>query len=283
MLAGISSAIDLAIQHPCAVQTNSSQRKDSDSCWWWIDALFMALPTYARAGMLATAESAERIWDAARSQYNITSFGTNTSGAKAFGLWSPHDSLFYRDDSFVSRKTPSGHGVFWARGNGWAFAAMARTLEALPPSRGSDWAEYSSKLVSMAASLKTLQGADGCWRSSLEDAEEFPSIETSGTSLFVFGLAWGINNGLLSSADYSSAATKGWACLNRPSPVGAVAQDGRLGWCQPGGAAPAGNFDVNSTSDFCVGAFLLAGAEVVKLARSSETYSTSSSGIDLVV
>lgn len=121
----------------------------------------------------------------------------------------------------------------------------------------------------MAARLKTLQGADGCWRPSLEDAAEFPSIETSGTSLFVFGLAWGINNGLLRGADYSSAAANGWACLNRPSPVGAVALDGRLGWCQPGGAAPAGNFGSNSTSDFCVGAFLLAGSEMAKLARSS--------------
>jgi rhamnogalacturonyl hydrolase YesR len=265
MISAIGSAIDVALKHPCAIQSNTSQSKDSDVCWWWIDAFFMALPLYARMGTLVGADSAERIWDYARAQYNISAYGTNASGGNAFNLWSPQDSLFYRDDSYIGRKTPNGHGVFWARGNGWAFAAMARTLEALPASRTADRAEYSLKLVSMAAKLKTLQGEDGCWRTSLEDADQFPAIETTGTSMFVFGLAWGINNGVLKSADYGSAATKGWACLNRPAPEGAVASNGRLGWCQPGGAAPAANFNFNSTSDYCVGTFLLAGSEMAKM------------------
>jgi rhamnogalacturonyl hydrolase YesR len=276
MIAGIVTAIDAAMVHPCAVQTNSSQRKDSDVCWWWIDALFMALPTYARIGTLASSANATRIWDAARLQYNITMFGVNSSGENAFNLWSPGDSLVYRDDSYIGKQAPNGRGVFWARGNGWAFAAMARALEALPPSRVGDRAEYSSKLVSMAAKLKTLQGADGCWRTSLEDSAQFPSIETTGTSLFVFGFAWGINNGLLASANYSSAAAKGWECLNRPSPVGAVAIDGRLGWCQPGGGSPQGNFDFNSTSDYCVGTYLLAGSELAKLVGPSVSTSAGS-------
>ena len=83
----------------------------------------------------------------------------------------------------------------------------------------SDRAEYTSKLVAMAAKVKLLQGQDGCWRSSLLDAEQFPMIETSGSSLFVFGLAWGINRGVLPAADYRAAAMKGWECLNQPSPV----------------------------------------------------------------
>ena len=151
-----------------------------------------------------------------------------------------------------------------------AFGAMARTLEALPASRASDHVEYSSKLVKMAAKLKTLQGADGCWRSSLEDKDEFPQIETTGTSLIVFGMSYGVNAGLLPKVEYSNAAVKGWACLNQPAPVGAVADDGRLGWCQPGGASPEGNFNSSTTSDFCVGTFLLAGSEVAKLVRSAE-------------
>ena len=48
---------------------------------------------------------------------------------------------------------------------------------------------YGGKLVSMAARLKDLQGLDGCWRPSLDDPTEFSSIETTGTSLFVFGMA----------------------------------------------------------------------------------------------
>ena len=99
---------------------------------------------------------------------------------------------------------------------------------------------------------------------SLEDAAEFPSIETTGTTLFVYGLAWGVNNGLL-GAPHRAAAAAGWSCLSRPTPAGAVAPDGRLGWCQPGGGSPQQNFGFNSTSDYCVGTFLLAGAELAKM------------------
>ena len=69
MLAGVRNAIESAAQRACAVNTNRSQAKDSDECWWWVDALFMALPAYARVGALVDDDaSAERIWDAARAQ-----------------------------------------------------------------------------------------------------------------------------------------------------------------------------------------------------------------------
>jgi hypothetical protein len=105
MLAGIRGAVEAATQRSCAVRTNRSQAKDSDECWWWVDALLMALPTYARVGAIAGGEAAERIWDAARAQYNITAYGLNSTGADAFNLWSPDDGLFYRDDSFIGKTT----------------------------------------------------------------------------------------------------------------------------------------------------------------------------------
>ena len=174
----------------------------------------------------------------------------------------------------ILQRSPNGRPVFWSRGVGWAFGAMARAHEALGnTTRSRDQAEYSSKLVALAKKLTTLQSADGCWRSSLEDADAFPSIETSGTSLHVFGLAYGVNAGLLNS-EFGAAAAKGWACLNRPSPTGSVdAETGRLGYCQPGGASPQGNFNSSTTSDFCVGAFLLAGSEMAKLSQAASAQS----------
>ena len=71
----------------------------------------------------------------------------------------------------ISRCEPRpGTKVFWARGVGWAFAAMARALQHLPLSRQNDHDEYGQKLVDMAAALLPLQGPDGCWRPSLLDA-----------------------------------------------------------------------------------------------------------------
>jgi hypothetical protein len=40
-VAALRLAIESAVQHPCAVARNDSQRTDSDMCWWWVDALFM--------------------------------------------------------------------------------------------------------------------------------------------------------------------------------------------------------------------------------------------------
>ena len=121
----------------------------------------------------------------------------------------------------------------------------------------------------MAAKLLALQGADGCWRSQLEDPAQFPQIETSGTALILHGLAYGVNARIFSDATvgaYRDAALAAWRCMARPSPAGAVDYlAGRLGWCQPGGAAPMGNFNSNSTDDYCVGVFLHAGSELTKM------------------
>ena len=65
-----------------------------------------------------------------------------------------------------------------------------------------------------------------------------------------------------SAATYTPAVEKAWAWLSTT----ALHPDGRVGNCQPGGGAPANNFDANSTSNFCVGQMLLAASEVSKLA-----------------
>ena len=111
-LTAVNAAIDVAVSNgACAVATNATLAKMSDYCWWWTDALYMALPTVARAGALAHSQGdtkrATMIWDYARAQYDITAFGTNATGAPAFNLWSPADSLFWRDVSFITKHAPN--------------------------------------------------------------------------------------------------------------------------------------------------------------------------------
>lgn len=78
-----------------------------------------------------------------------------------FAFWSKSDSLFYRDP-------PQDHpnGVYWSRGNGWVAAALVQALKYAPPS---DPHTQTYRLVyrQHMARLAELQGADGCWRSSL--------------------------------------------------------------------------------------------------------------------
>ncbi|HKJ41456.1 MAG TPA: glycoside hydrolase family 88 protein, partial [Sunxiuqinia sp.] len=159
--------------------------------------------------------------------------------------------------------TPNGLKSYWARGNGWVFAAHVRVLQSLPkndPHRQ----EYIETFQKMAAALKDRQREDGFWNVSLDDPNDHGGPETSGTSFFTYGIAWGINNAILDSATYMPVVQKAWAGLTSI----AIHEDGFLGYVQGVGSNPSSSQPVTewSTADFGVGAFLLAGNEVGKLA-----------------
>ena len=77
-------------------------------------------------------------------------------------------------------------------------------------------------------------------------------------------MAWGINNGFLEDAIYRPVVEKAWNGMV----ADAVHPDGKLGYVQASAAEPCNHFPVGyeDTTDFGVGAFLLAGSEVVKMA-----------------
>jgi hypothetical protein len=112
----------------------------------------------------------------------------------------------------------------------------------------------------MAAKVLSCQQPDGLWRASLLDPASYPLRETSGSGFFTYALAWGLNQGLLERATFTPSVLRGWRGL-----VGCVDPDGRLAHVQPIGADPK-NFPEDSTEVYGVGAFLLAGSEVYRLA-----------------
>lgn len=226
------------------------------SLWTWVDALFMALPTWMRYGALL---NDSRLWDTAFASYNYTAFESGRKSDGTSGLWSEPDGLFFRDLTYFNKTTPAGHKIFWARGNGWAISAMAESIGALPA--GHPYAvEFTSKLSKMAASLLPKQGADGMWRASLEDASEFPNPETTGTAMFTYAFAWGVNHGILDAATYQPAVLAAWQGLSTI----ALQPTGFVGYCQPPNGQPAPAYP-NSTTDYCVGEFLMAGSEVLRM------------------
>lgn len=215
--------------------------------WAWCDALFMAPPALA-AVTTATGDRkyldlANRLW------WKTTDY-----------LYDPSEQLYFRDSRFFDRREPNGKKVFWSRGNGWVFAGLARVLEELPADHP-DRARYVKLFREMAEKIAAVQGEDGYWRASLLDPDSRPNPETSGTGFFVYGLAWGINHGLLDRARYERAVTRGWPAL-----VKAVHPDGMLGWVQRIGDQP-GATTATTTEVYGVGALLLAGSEVHTLAK----------------
>ena len=148
---------------------------------------------------------------------------------------------------------------FWARGNGWVIAAVVRVLEYLLRRRTAKRADYEQMLGAMAAALKPAQGTDGMWRANLLVPSQYPNPESSGTGLITYGIAWGVNNGVLDRATYLPVVEKAWQGLTT-----VVNASGQVGYVQPAGGAP-GPATASSTAPYGVGAFLLAGSEVAKL------------------
>src|ERR1019366_4125102 len=98
-------------------------------------------------------------------------------------LWDQESGLYYRDPTYIGKRTAHGRKVFWSRGNGWAFAGIARILEYLPrndPERPKLLAIYRR----MASELIKRQSPDGFWRANLDDPEDVPNPESSGTAFF---------------------------------------------------------------------------------------------------
>jgi unsaturated rhamnogalacturonyl hydrolase len=261
------------------------------SVWTWIDAIQMSMPVFARLGAMT---SDVRYFDAMWALYD------NARTQQGGGLRNSADGLWWRDLHFTpgggtqQRMTsalhnaipasgtdayivsPNGKELYWSRGNAWVMAALVRVLDLLPendPHR----ATYTGDFQAMASALLSLQRSDGFWNESLLDPSHCKSIgldgqdgpETSGTALFTYGLAWGIRQGLLDSATFGAALSRAWHGLTTM----ALQQDGRLGYVQSTGDRPCtdsaalGPTKLANFDDYGVGAFLLAGSEVYRLAN----------------
>ncbi len=173
-------------------------------------------------------------------------------------LYSEQDHLYARDVTYLTKTEKNGKRMYWSRGEGWVMGGLARTLEYLPkddPRREF----YVTQLKEMAAAVAALQGPDGLWRSGMLDPGDYAGPEVSGSALMTFGMAWGVNEGILDAKVYKPVIAKAWAGMLKH-----VYADGRLGGIQQTGAEPA-PFKPTASYTYGVGGFLLAGSEVRKL------------------
>jgi rhamnogalacturonyl hydrolase YesR len=214
--------------------------------WCWCDALFMSPAVWARLSEI-TGEPKFLAW-ADREWWTTTDV-----------LYDPNHHLFYRDNNFFTKRTASGRNVFWARGNGWVSGGLIHMLNHLPAAHPSR-AKYLGLYHDMMVALLKLQAPDGLWRSSLLDPEG-PRGESSGSAFFVYAMAWGVNRGLLPAGAFRPAIMHGYQAL-----ANNIQQAGMLGFVQKIGDSPdKQDTAAESTEVYGSGAFLLAGAEIIRL------------------
>ena len=232
--------------------------------WSWIDALQMAMPVYAKLGVLY---KDDRYFER---MYQMYMHSKTVEGGK--GLYNPEDNLWWRDKDFVAPyKEPNGEDCYWSRGNGWVVATLVRVLDILPkdaPHRD----EYQTTLIKMLDALVPLQREDGFWNVSLHDSKNFGGKELTGTALFTYGMTWGINNGMLNKQKYLPVILKAWQAMSNES----VHDNGFLGYVQGTGKQPTDGQPVTYShvpdfEDYGLGCFLLAGSEVYKLSNTNVT------------
>jgi unsaturated rhamnogalacturonyl hydrolase len=214
--------------------------------WWWCDALFMAPPVWAK---MYKATGDRKYIDYLNAQWQKTSDL----------LYDKTEHLYSRDAGFVDKREPNGKKMFWSRGEGWVMGGIARTLDLLP---ADDKARpfYVQQLREMSARVAGLQGTDGLWHAGLLDPATYPQPEISGSALFVYAMAYGVNRGYLDAKVYRPVIARAWAGILKN-----VYADGRLGNIQQTGAEPA-FYRPTSSFNYGVGGFMLAASELKAMA-----------------
>lgn len=218
--------------------------------WWWSDALYMVMPVMTKMYKLTgDVKYLDKLYDNLLTTDEI--------------MLDKETNLYFRDGKYIYPKHKSANGKkdFWARGDGWVLAGLAKVLQDMPK----DYKHYQffvDKFQKLAKAVAEIQQPEGYWTRSMMDPDHAPGPETSGTAFFTYGMLWGVNNGYLSKKEYKKVIDRAWTYLTET----AVQPDGKVGYVQPIGerAIPGQTVDANSQANFGVGAMLLTACEYDK-------------------
>lgn len=224
---------------------------EDNKFWWWADALYMVMPVMTKMYKL-TGE--ERYLD---KLYQNFLWSDSL-------MWDAEAQLYYRDGKYIWPKVKTscdGGKSFWARGDGWVLAGLAKVLADMPK----DYKGYPffvKRFQQLAEGVARCQQADGYWSRSMLCEGDAPGPETSGTAFFCYGFEWGVNNGLLDAEKYKGTIESAWNYLKNT----ALQADGSIGYVQPIGEKPDPTkiVDSHSQAPFGTGAWLLAACERVR-------------------
>ncbi len=211
----------------------------------WCDALYMSPGVLAQATLIT---GDKKYLDFADQQYRLCHKE----------LFSPEDSLFYRDGSYIGKLNKNGKRIFWGRGEGWVMASFPSMFAAIKEG-DSRRGFYLDLYKAMAEKLLSASLPDGRWGVNVADPSELAGGETSATCFIAYSLAWGVNAGILDASVYLPHLIKTWNTVTEKC----VSDSGKVSYIQPVGQAP-GKFGPDTSNPYGVGAYLLFSCELAK-------------------
>ena len=235
---------------------NYEADSEAHDYWWWADALYMVMPVMTKMYRLTgDVKYLNKLYENLLYSDSI--------------MLDKETNLYFRDGKYVypKHKTANGKKDFWARGDGWVLAGLAKVLDDMPETYVRQ-PFFMEKYVKLARAVKELQQPEGHWTRSMMDPDQAPGYETSGTAFFCYGLLWGVNHGYLPKKEFMPTIQSAWNYLATI----ALQDDGKVGYVQPIGerAIPGQTVDANSQANFGVGAFLLAACEYVRYLKQKQ-------------
>jgi rhamnogalacturonyl hydrolase YesR len=237
---------------------NYEADSEAHDYWWWADALYMVMPVMTKMYRLTgDVKYLNKLYENLLYSDSI--------------MLDKETNLYFRDGKYVypKHKTANGKKDFWARGDGWVLAGLAKVLDDMPETYVRQ-PFFMEKYVKLARAVKELQQPEGHWTRSMMDPDQAPGYETSGTAFFCYGLLWGVNHGYLPKKEFMPTIQSAWNYLATI----ALQDDGKVGYVQPIGerAIPGQTVDANSQANFGVGAFLLAACEYVRYLKQKQLH-----------
>ena len=223
-------------------------RQPQSDFWWWADALYMVMPVLTKLYTITgDVKYLDKLYDNFKWSDEL--------------MYDKEEQLYYRDAKYIYPKVKTacnGGKSFWARGDGWVLAGLAKVLSDMPRDyKNRDF--FVQRFRELAEGVARVQRPGGYWSRSMLCEEDAPGPETSGTAFFTYGMLWGVNNGYLDRDTYLPVIEKAWNYLITT----ALQPDGSVGFVQPIGEKPdpTKTVDAHSRANFGVGAFLLAACE----------------------
>jgi rhamnogalacturonyl hydrolase YesR len=160
----------------------------------------------------------------------------------------------YNQEVHLWMSKENGSDGFPAEENGRIMAALVKIIGSMSSNRYKK--DFENMLKEMTEALVPLQRNDGYWNVSLKDTTESKSKDMMSTAMIIYGIAGGINNGILNKKDYQPVITKSWDSLIQDI----VRSDGSV-------AFPSIKDDQRARLTGCL---LMAGSEMYTLQKSEE-------------